>query len=217
MIEGIWEIIQPFFIQITSFIPQLLAGLVILIFGVTIASLLKKAILIFFSIIKIEKWLEEAKLWKGENVKVWPEVIAQLVRWSVVILFLIPTMEVWGMPKATEVLNQLIVYLPNVFVAVLIAFIGMVVANLVYDIVRHTVKGVGGTSSIALGSFARYAILFFTALIVLNQLGVAADLVRILFTGIVAMVALAGGLAFGLGGRDIASEILKELHDKLKK
>ncbi|MBI2611909.1 hypothetical protein HYW54_04165 [Candidatus Gottesmanbacteria bacterium] len=217
MVQDVWEIIILFLASITSFIPQLLAGIIILILGLTIASLLKKAVLIFFSIIKIDKWLEESRLWKGENVKVWPEIIAQLVRWSVVILFLIPTMEVWGMPKASEVLNQLIVYLPNVFIAVLIAFVGMIVANLVFDIVRHTVRGVGGTSSIALGSFARYAILFFTALIVLNQLGVAAELIRILFTGIVAMIALAGGLAFGLGGKEMAAEILRELHDKLKK
>lgn len=217
MFQGIWEIISPFFIQITLYIPQLIAGIVILIVGITVASLLKKAVLIIFSVLKLDKWFEEAKLGKGESVKVWPELIAQLVRWSVVLLFLIPTLEVWGLPQATLVLNQFLFYLPNVFVAVFIAFVGLVVANLVYDVVRHAVKGVGGTSPVALASFARYTILFFTALVVLNQLGVAADLIRILFTGIVAMIALAGGLAFGLGGKEMASEILKELHDKLKK
>ena len=94
--------------------------------------------------------------------------------------------------------------------AVVIGFIGLVIANLVHDLVIHTYRGLGSTSVNLLGTVARYAIVFFTALVVLNQLGVAADLIRILFTGIVAMLAIAGGLAFGLGGQDSAKKALDQ-------
>jgi len=89
-------------------------------------------------------------------------------------------------------------------------------ANLVSDLVRHSVKTMGAASASSLAVFSKGAITFFTVLVVLNQLGVAQDLVRILFTGIVAMLALAGGLAFGLGGRDVAKELLEELKRKLE-
>lgn len=217
VLDGVSAIIGDFFLKIIAFIPQFLGGLAILIVGLIIASILKHIILVFFNVIKIEKWLGETKLIKGKEVQVWPGVLAELVRWSIVILFLVPTIEAWGLPKATEVLNQLLLYIPNIIVAVFIGFVGLVVANLTYDIVRHAVRGVGGTQSIAFGTFARYAIIFFTILVVLNQLGVASDLIRILFTGIVAMIAIAGGLAFGLGGKDLAAEILRELKAKLEK
>lgn len=217
MLDTFSVLIGDFFLKIIAFIPQFLGGLAILIVGLIIASILKHIILVFFKVIKIEKWIGETKLIQGKEVQVWPGVLAELVRWSIVILFLVPTIEAWGLPKATEVLNQLLLYIPNIIVSVFIGFVGLVMANLTYDIVRHAVRGVGGTQSVAFGTFARYAIIFFTILVVLNQLGVAADLIRILFTGIVAMIAIAGGLAFGLGGKEIAAEILRELKAKFEK
>jgi hypothetical protein len=67
-----------------------------------------------------------------------------------------------------------------------------------------------------LSAFAKSTIIFFTVLVMMNQLGVAQDLIRIFFTGLVAMVAIAGGLAFGLGGKDTAKEILENLRKKLQ-
>lgn len=217
MIFAVTSILTAFIARVSAYLPQFFAGLLILIIGLIIASILKHIVLVFFRVVKIEKWLAETNLVKEKEVVVWPQVLAELVRWSVVILFLVPALEAWGLPRATEVLNQLLMYLPNVVVAVFIGFVGLVVANLTYDIVRHAVRGMGGGEAVALGTFARYAVIFFTTLVVLNQLGVAADLVRILFTGIVAMVAIAGGLAFGLGGKDMAAEILKELRTRLGK
>lgn len=198
-----------------SYLPQFLAGLIVLLIGLVVATISKHIILVFFKVVKIEKWLEEAKVAKEKDVRVWPEIISELVRWSVVILFLVPAAEIWGVPRVTDVLNQLLFYLPNVFVAVIVGLVGVVAANITHDIVKHGSKSLGSGSANALAGVARYSILFFTALIVLHQLGVASDLVRILFTGIVAMLAIAGGLAFGLGGQDLAKEILKSLLKKL--
>ena len=81
---------------------------------------------------------------------------------------------------------------------------------------RHGVDGVGGKESIILGNMAKLAIYFFTSIIILTQLGVAADLVKILFTGIVSMLALAFGLSFGLGGQEEAKNILKMLRQRIE-
>ena len=161
--------------------------------------------------------MEEASLAEEKDVKVWPGIIAELIKISVIFAFLVPAFEAWGFPKATEVINSFLLYLPNVFVAVLVGFVGLFAGNISFQIVRHGMKGVGKENSLALAALAKYSILFFTILVVLNQLGVAAELIRILFTGIVAMLALAGGLAFGLGGQETARDILKKLKQRLEK
>lgn len=207
-----------------GYLPQFLAGLILLLIGLVVAALLKEAVIRFLKILRIEDWFGSVTDWfnqlksdSGVKRNVWPNLLAELVRWTVVILFLVPAAEAWGLPKVTELLNQFLLYVPNVFVAVVIGFIGLVVANLVSEIVRHASRSLGGTSSNLLAQTAKYALFFFTVLVVLNQLGVAADLVRILFTGIVAMLAIAGGLAFGLGGQDSAKKALDEFLKRVVK
>ncbi|MBI3385221.1 hypothetical protein HY030_03465 [Candidatus Gottesmanbacteria bacterium] len=204
--------------SVRLYLPRFLAGLIILFVGLLVSSLAKRLVLGLLKALRVGKFLESIKVVKEEaEVRVWETILAELIRWSLTILFLVPTVEAWGLSKVTDVLNQMLLYLPNVFVAVIVGLVGVVVANLTFDVVRHGAKSLGSSVSNNLGVVARYAILFFTVLVVLNQLGVASDLVRILFTGFVAMMALAGGLAFGLGGQDTARDVLKSLKSKLEK
>lgn len=210
--------------RLGSYLPQFFAGLVLLLIGLAVAALLKEMVIRFIRFLRVEDWFGNVTGWfntvrsdKGVKGKVWPDLLAELVRWTVVILFLVPAAEAWGLPRVTELLNQFLLYIPNVFVAVVIGFIGIAVANLIFDVVRHASRGLGSTSANLLGTTARYALVFFTVLVVLNQLGVAADLVRILFTGIVAMMAIAGGLAFGLGGQGVAKKALDEFLKRVGK
>lgn len=210
--------------RIGNYLPQFLGGLVLLLIGLIVAIVIKEIVVRFFAFMKIEDLfghitalINRLKSEKSAAEKLWPKLVGELVRWTVVILFLVPVAEIWGLPKASDLLNQFLVYVPNVFVAILIAFVGIIVANLVSEIVRNASRSLGGSSSHLLGTTAKYAIFFFTGLVVLNQLGVASDLIRILFTGIVAMLALAGGLAFGFGGRGAASKFLDGLQEKMEK
>lgn len=106
-------------------------------------------------------------------------------------------------------------YLPNVFIAVLLLLVGFVISRLVFDLVHASLRGVSKNTSNTVANVGRWAVIVFVFLVVLNQLGIASDLIRILFGGLVAMVALAGGLAFGLGGRDSAKEIIEQVRKKL--
>ena len=202
---------------VSTFVPKFLAGLIILIIGIIIASLLRDFIKIIFRYIKLGEWLEAAGLVKSKEIQTWPNLLAELTRWSIIFLFLMSAVETWGIPKVGDVLNQLLLFLPNVFLAVIIGWIGLVAGRFVADIVRHGIDGVGGREALILGNIAKAAIYFFTSLIILTQLGVAAELVKILFTGIVGMLALSFGLAFGLGGQVEARELLKRLRLKIVK
>ncbi len=180
------------------------------------ANILKGILISIFGFLRIERVFQQAKgIDKGE-VRLWEEIIAEIVRWTVVILFLVPTLQVWGLSEATTVLNQILFYIPNVIVAVVIGFVGLVASNLVANLVKRTIKTLGSTTANTLAVFTKSVIVFFTVLVVLSQLGVAQDIIRILFTGIIGMLALAGGLAFGLGGKEIARDLLAELTKKIK-
>ncbi|MFZ2206470.1 MAG: hypothetical protein WA061_07485 [Microgenomates group bacterium] len=206
-----------FWAKFVNYLPDFFGGLLIVITGYIVALILKKLLLAVFALFRIDALLHKTRLITLREVKLWEAVLAELVKWTVIILFLIPTLETWGLSRATEVLNQFLFYIPNVIVAVIIGFVGIVISNLSSDVVRQSVKSAGESASNSLAVFTRYTILFFTVLIMLNQLGVAQDLIRIFFTGLVAMLAIAGGLAFGLGGKDHAKEALGELRKKLSK
>ncbi len=216
LIDTVNNIIQPFWQSFVSFLPDLFGGLLILIIGLVVANLLKGILLTLFAFLKLERLFQQSKAVEKGEVKLWEEVIAEIVRWTVVILFLIPTLQVWGLSEAITVLNQVLFYIPNVIVAVVIGFVGLISSNLVANVVRRTIKTLGSATANTLAVFTKSVIVFFTILVVLNQLGVAQDIIRILFTGIIGMLALAGGLAFGLGGKDIARDLLSELTKKVK-
>lgn len=201
---------------ISNFIPKFFAGLVILIIGIVIASLLRDLLKVFFKYLRLEQWLENANVIKAKEIQIWPNIIIELIRWTVIFLFLMSAVETWAIPKVGDVLNQLLLFIPNVFLAVIIGWIGIVTGRFIFDIVRHGIDGVGGKESIILASIAKYSLYFFTSLIILTQLGVAADLVKILFTGIIISLSLAFGLAFGLGGQEEAKNILKIIRFKIE-
>ncbi len=216
MFDIINSIFIDFLNKFVTFFPSLVSGLFIIFVGFLLGGLIKKVLLSLFSFVRLDTLFEKTRLIEKKEVKVWEEILTEVLRWTIVVLFLIPSFEVWGLSRATVVLNQFLFYLPNVIAAVIIAFVGLVTSNLGADLVKSGAKTVRSTSAIALSVFTKWLILFFTVLVVLNQLGVAQDLIRILFTGIVVMIALAGGLAFGLGGQTVAKEMLEELRNKFK-
>ena len=215
--ESISTFTNSISVMFTSYVPKFIAGLLIFFIGLIIASLLKDLVRLVFKYFRVEKWLEAGGIVKGRDAEIWPNLLAELTRWTTIFVFLTSAVETWGVPKVGDVLNQLLLFLPNVFMAVVIGLIGLVIGRLASDIVRHSLGRLGEKEGLILGNVAYYAIVFFTALIILTQLGVAAELVKILFTGIVGMLALALGLSFGLGGQDEAREILKKLRKRIEK
>lgn len=201
---------------IITFVPKLIAGVIILLIGIIIASILKQIILEAFKALKIESFLKRYGVPEAKEEFAWANILAEIVRWFVILIFLIPTADVWGLPQVTTILNTFLLYLPSVFVAAIIGLVGLVFARLAHDVVLASAKGISPETSMTIASITRWAIIVFIVLAILTQLGVAADLIRILFTGFVAMVAIAGGIAFGLGGQEAAKDTLENVRKKLR-
>jgi|SRR3989338_3758908 len=203
-------------LAVANFIPKFVAGAIILLIGIIISSILKQVVVQVFKALNVEGFLRKYGVPEAKQEFTWTNILAEIVRWFVFILFLIPTADVWGLPQIVTVLNTFLLYLPNVFVAAIIALVGFVFARLSHDVILASTQGLSADTSRTVASVARWAIIVFVFLAILSQLGVAADLVRILFTGFVAMVAIAGGIAFGLGGQGVAKDTLENLRRKLK-
>lgn len=201
---------------VISFVPKFIAGALILIIGIIIASILKQLIVELFKAIKLESMLRRYGVPEAKEEFTWTNILAEIVRWFIIVIFLIPTADVWGLPQIVTVLNTFLFYLPNVFVAAIIALVGFVFARLAHDIILASIRGVSPDTAQSIASVTRWAVTVFVILAVLNQLGVASDLIRILFTGFVAMIAIAGGIAFGLGGQNAAKDVLEDMRKKLK-
>lgn len=201
---------------IINFVPRFIAGLLILLIGIVIGSIVKQVILSFAKSVGVDSYLRRYGIPEIRPNYTWTNILAEIARWAVIIIFLIPTADVWGLPQIGSLLNQVLLYLPNVFVAVVIALVGFVLAKLAHDIILVSAKGITPDSAETLATATQWIINVFVILAVLNQLGVASDLIRILFTGVVAMIALAGGVAFGLGGQKNAEDILNGIRKRIK-
>lgn len=198
-----------------GFVPKFVIGTIVLLIGLIVASVLKQLVIEIFRALKIEQLLHKYGVPEAKEQFDWSHILAEIVRWFVVIVFLIPTADVWELPQIVTVLNTFLLYLPNVFVAAIIAVIGFVFARLAHDIVLVSTRRISSDTAHAIASVAYWAVTVFVVLAVLNQLGVASDLIRILFTGFVALIAIAGGIAFGLGGQDAAKDVVESVKKKL--
>jgi hypothetical protein len=213
--QALAETLNNSLFTVGSFIPRFLSGLIVLVIGIIIATFLRQIVLELFKFINLDGILKRYGVPDKKEGVDWSNIIAELVRWFVIVLFLIPTADVWGLSQFVTVLNGLLLYLPNVFVAVLLLLVGFVISRLVHDLVLASIQGVSKDTSRTVAMIARWAVLIFVFLIVLNQLGIASDLIRIIFTGLIAMIAIAGGLAFGLGGQEAARELLSKFIKKM--
>jgi hypothetical protein len=195
-----------------SFIPAIIGAIIILIVGWIIAGILGRVVTVVLEKIGFERaaartgvsgFMHRAGVQDARASR----VIGELVKWFVRLLFLEAAAEAVHLTAVTQILNQIVLFIPNLIVALIVLMIGALIARFVSDLVRGSASEMGFSSPNLLASIARVAIMAFAVLIAVNQIGIAATLINTLFGGLVFALALALGLAFGLGGRDTAAQM----------
>lgn len=133
-----------------------------------------------------------------------------LTFWVIIVIFLIAATNFLGWPQVSVLLNGFIGWLPNLIVAIIILIAGPVIGRIVRGAVENGSSQMGMTSGRTLGRLAEIAVIAFAIVVAVNQVGIASDLVNIMFIGVVAALALGFGLAFGLGGREVAGKVTED-------
>lgn len=203
------------------FIPKLIGALVIFLIGWFIAVIIGKVITEVLKRIKFNRIFDKGDmkdaLEKADFKIDASGFIGAIFKWILVIVFLVAAVEVLGLPQFADFLTKVLAYLPNVIVAALIFVVAVIIADISEKIVRAAVESTKiGYSNIA-GIIVRWSIWIFAILAILFQLGIARELIQIVLSGIVGLLVIGGGLAFGLGGKDAAAEIIQNLRNKLQR
>ncbi len=216
--DAILTSLNNLWLKVMAFIPEILSALIVLIIGLIIATVLEKVVLKLLKLTKVDKLLDKAGVTKQlKNVGIpfsFSGLISKIVKWFIIIAVLIIIADILNVPQITEFLERIVLYIPNVLVAIVILAIGMIVGKGAYSITYSSAKAakLSKHAATSLGVLAKWSIVVFALLAALTQLNIASELIQILFTGIIVMLALAGGLAFGLGGKDKAEKWLDQLH-----
>ncbi|MDB4984634.1 MAG: small-conductance mechanosensitive ion channel [Patescibacteria group bacterium] len=206
---------QSFWLGLGTWLPQALLAIIIFIILVIISVLVGKAVAHLINLTKLDRVFENTGFKKAVNRAGYHfsigNFIGWLVKWSFILIFLVAFLERLGLPAASIFLAQIVLFLPRVIIAVLILVFGSVLAEFVGKLVAGSTRVANLGSSNFIGTVSRVAIWAVTIIFTLGELGVARDITNTLWTGIVAGLALAFGLAFGLGGRDHAAKMLDKV------
>ncbi|PIS42821.1 MAG: hypothetical protein COT24_01685 [Candidatus Kerfeldbacteria bacterium CG08_land_8_20_14_0_20_40_16] len=211
---------QDLWTRFINFLPSLLGALLVVVIGWLIAAGIGKLITEVLKKLWLDKAIKKTRINElfekaGVPFNV-SNAIGFLVKWFLILVSILAAADILNLDQVTAFLNRVLLYIPNVVIAVIILLFGALFASFIAQIIEGAVKAARLTTGHFLAAIARWSIIIFSILAALVQLGIAASLLEILFTGLVAMIAIAGGLAFGLGGRGQAEKILGQIEKDLK-
>jgi hypothetical protein len=201
-----------------SAVPKIIGFLLIVIAGWFIASLIERGLAAVLRTIRFNDLATRAGLTDfiqrmGMNTDA-SGMIGLVVKWFVRLIALVVAFDALGLPAVSEVLRQLLLWLPNVVVALVVLVVGGLAARALSNVVRGAASEAGLSNANFLAKAATVVVWAFAIVVAVNQLGIATELVNTLFMAIVGALALGTGLAFGLGGRETAGEILRKWYAK---
>ncbi|MGQ0609250.1 MAG: mechanosensitive ion channel family protein [Chloroflexota bacterium] len=201
-----------------GFLPQLIGAIIILVLGWIIAGLLAGLVEKVLKTVGFERAAESTGIagfvkQAGSDWTV-SKVVAEIVKWFIRLIALQAAASILGMTQISEIINSILLWLPNLIVALAIVVLGAFLANFVSKVVRGTVGKMGFDNPDLIANIAKFAIIGFAVIAAVDQLGIAETVVNTLLIGVVAALAAAFALAFGLGGQRVAGQITQSWYEK---
>lgn len=197
--------------------PYILGALSVFLFGWILAIMSEKLILslghkikleIFADKIGLKHFLERHKFILSSS-----EVVAKGTKGYLIFIFFVEATKIAQLTEVAEFLSKIVSYIPDVIIAIFIMLVGIRIGNTLESIISTSLNFTKTTTAYILGVAARYTMITFAVLAALSQLQIAEILIQTLFIGFIAMLTISGGLAFGLGGKDVVKELLNDLRE----
>jgi small-conductance mechanosensitive channel len=212
MNDTLFQPLQNALSTFLSYLPQLVGAIIILIIGYIVAKVLQAVVGRVLQGIGFDGWMERGGIKqffdRAQTSYTPATVLGRLVFWFVFIIALTMAADALGIPQVSAVLQQLIAYIPSIIAAILILILASLLANFVSGVVR------GATGSGLLASVAQYAIIVYAVFAAITELGIAVELTAPTFLILLGAVALAVAIAFGIGGREVAQDILQKAYNR---
>lgn len=215
------QAVSDLYAKVITYVPQVLFALIVLIIGWFLAKLLSTLVLKILQAIKIDDLANQLGLKTlGERAgkKLSLAALGQwLVKWFFFLATILAAVDILNLQEVSTFFYQdVLTYAGHVLVAMATLLLGILAANFLAELVTSTVKASGLHSGESLGAMTRWAVVIFAVIAALSQLQIATSFLADLFRGVVALLAIAGGLAFGLGGKEHASKVLDKIESSLK-
>lgn len=214
-LSALQEALQGFL----NFLPNLIAAIIVFVIGWFISVGIGKLITRILNSFRINQFFEK-RGWKESLAKVDIKMdisglIGALIKWFLVIIFLSAAANILKLEQFSSFLTKVVAWIPNLIIAALIFVVAVIVADLLEKIIKGFAKTIGTGYVKTLGAVVRWAIWIFAIFAILVQLGIAPTIINTIIIGLVGMLALAGGLAFGLGAKDEAGNLIRQIREKI--
>ncbi len=206
--------------RFVNFLPNLIGAAIIIIVGWLVGMIVAIVIDRLFRIIGLQTLFEKAKvedvLKKGSIGKDATALLAAVAKWIIYLVAFIAAANTLKLPDVANFLNAILAFMPSAVAAGLILLIGLVLAHFLSNVVKGSLMAAGLAMADAVALVVRWVIIIFAFLAALSQVGLAQNMISTLFIGVIAFLAIAGGLAFGLGGKEAAQDLIDKVRKELK-
>jgi len=205
-------------VSVTGFfllLPALLGAIILLVVGWILSGLVARLVGTLLKRIGFETMAQRTGVtgfitMTGARDASASRIIAELVKWLIRLIFIEMAAEALHISAITTLINSIVFFIPSLIVALVVVMVGFLIASFVGNVVRGSAAEMGFRNPNLLAGAARAVIIGLAVLMALSQIGIAATLVNALFIAFVGALALALGLAFGLGGREVASQMWQQ-------
>jgi hypothetical protein len=210
--------LTSFWTQLASFVPQLLAALVLLFVGWLLAKLARTGVMRLMVLLKFDKATEksglEAFMKHAELDVSVASLLGNLVYWLIILVMIVTVANSLGLSMVADLFKNVVLYIPNIIVAILILVFGTILARFINRLVFAWLSNMEFDGALTVSTFSEYAMMVFVFFIAMEQLQIANELLTAAFIIAFGAVGLAFAIAFGIGAKDWAGRVVEKLANK---
>jgi small-conductance mechanosensitive channel len=210
--------LTSFWTELASFIPQLLGAIIALVLGWMLAKVARTGVMRLLTLLKFDKATEksglEAFMKHAELDLSVGSVIGNLVYWLIILVMIVTVANSLGLSMVADLFNKVVLYIPNVIVAILVLVFGTILARFINRLVFAWLNNMEFEGALTVSTFSEYAMLVFVFFMALEQLQIANELLTAAFIISFGAVGLAFAIAFGLGAKDWAAKVVEKILDQ---
>ncbi len=207
--------------RLLAFFPNLIAAIVVFLVGWIVAGWVGALTVKILETLRLSSLLKDTGvqqfLKKADITAKVEEAIGTIVKWIIILVFFIASVNILGLSTVSQVLESILGYIPNVISAALILTIGVLISGFVESLIKGAVGSIDVKAGRLFGKIASYTIVVFASLAAISELRIAQAFITTIFTGFIAMLALGFGLAIGLGAKDLVSRVLNDWYERFRK